>query len=325
MRIDVHCHGWSEAYMDRVASYGVIPPVVLDQIRAMGGLTTERDLERRFALMADSGVDLHMLSQAGVIVYLDDQHDAAEFARFANEEYASIAEAYPNHFRCLAVLPLPHVEAALAETEHALDELGLAGIGFHTSIGGRSLADPMFEPLWAELDRRAATVFVHPVGAGAHSSLINGYGLRWLLGGPIEDTFAAAHFIATALPLRYPNVKIINAQLGGGLSVLLGRLDDQPSAGDRFEHSEAPSAIARRMWYDLTSNRDVPALRCAAEVYGVDRLVLGTGFPWQTGERYRGGVAYVAEAGLSEEASAQILHRNAAGLFSVGQSVTGVG
>jgi hypothetical protein len=45
------------------------------------------------------------------------------------------------------------------------------------------------------------------------------------------------------------------------------------------------SAAARRMWYDTVGHGHghPPALRCAADSFGPDRLVLGTDFPHQTG------------------------------------------
>ncbi|MFE2477921.1 hypothetical protein [Streptomyces sp. NPDC059389] len=58
-----------------------------------------------------------------------------------------------------AVLPLPDVDGALAEAAHALDADGVMVL---SNAHGRYLGDPEPEPLWAELDARAAVVLVHP-------------------------------------------------------------------------------------------------------------------------------------------------------------------
>lgn len=316
MRIDVHCHGWSEQYLDHVESFQVIPPPMIGHIRQMGGLTTETDLTERFRRMDEAGVDRQVISSAGMVIYHEHENAAIDFARFANDDYADISRAYPDRLAALATLPIPHVDAALAELSRALDELQLAGVCLPTSVRGLSLADERFEPLWAELDRRAATVFFHPAGAGLHSTLLNDYGLPWLLGAPLEDTFIATHLIARAIPLRYPNVRIIIAHLGGALPMLVGRLDDQPSHGDSFTHSEPPSVIARRMLFDVVGHRHPAGLRCAVETFGADCMVLGTDFPWQVGDRFVGGVRYVEEAGLDDGVAEQILDRNLDALFA---------
>lgn len=316
MRYDVHCHGWTNRYLDKVKSTGVIREAMLENIREMGGLFEGPDLDARFRLMDEAGVDTQVVSPAGMVAYFDDRATAVDFARFANDDYAEIAAKHGPRIACFATLPIPHVDAALTELERALDELGMAGVSFPTSVLGLSLGDERFEPLWAELDRRATTVFFHPAGAGAHSTLLNNYGLPWLLGAPIEDTFTAVHLIARAIPLRYTRVKVISAHLGGALPMLVGRLDDQPSHSDGFKHSEAPSEIAKRMWYDVVGHRHAAGLRCAVDTYGADRLVLGTDFPWQQGERFAAGVRYVSESGLREGDAALILDGNAERLFT---------
>jgi predicted TIM-barrel fold metal-dependent hydrolase len=65
----------------------------------------------------------------------------------------------------IASLPLPDVDASLAEIEHALDVLGADGIGLLTSYGDRYPGDPTFAPVFDELDRRGAVVYFHPTNA----------------------------------------------------------------------------------------------------------------------------------------------------------------
>ena len=129
-----------------------------------------------------------------------------------------------------------------------------------TSILGRSLADPQFEPLYADLDRREALLYIHPAGVSACSPLIADYGLTWPIGAPIEDTISATQLIFKGIPARYPRIKIINSHLGGALPMLLQRLDNQYRWAAP-EITEPPSAQARRMWYDTVGHFHVPALR----------------------------------------------------------------
>jgi hypothetical protein len=56
-------------------------------------------------------------------------------------------------------LPLPDVDGALLELEHALDTLRADGVILLANYEGKYVGDPAFEPLWAELGRRRAVVF----------------------------------------------------------------------------------------------------------------------------------------------------------------------
>ena len=52
---------------------------------------------------------------------------------------------------------------------------------------------------------------------------------------------------------------------------------------------EKHSVAARRMWYDTVGHGHPPALRCVADSFGADRLVLGTDFPYETGAVFERG------------------------------------
>ena len=49
-------------------------------------------------------------------------------ARLANDRYADLCAEYPARFAAFGTVPLPHVDAALAELARCLDELGVLGI-----------------------------------------------------------------------------------------------------------------------------------------------------------------------------------------------------
>jgi 6-methylsalicylate decarboxylase len=46
-----------------------------------------------------------------------------------------------------------------------------------TTVVGRALSDPSFEPLFQELDRRGAAVILHPLGASAAWPAIGDFGM----------------------------------------------------------------------------------------------------------------------------------------------------
>jgi predicted TIM-barrel fold metal-dependent hydrolase len=316
MRIDVHAHYFPEKYLDLLQRFGSEATDVARHRDAGGG---SDEMEARLELMDSAHVQMQVLSVSPQLPYFENEAHAIEAARSINDLYADLVGRYPTRFAAFAATPLPHIDAALAEIERALDQLHMAGINVATSVLGRSLADPQFEPLYAELNRRGAVLYIHPAGVSACSPLIADYGLTWPIGAPIEDTISATQLIFKGIPVRYPHIKIINSHLGGALPMLLQRLDNQYN-WVAPEITEPPSTQARRMWYDTVGHFHVPALRCACESFGADRLVLGTDFPYLSGERYRRSVAYIEDAGLSTSDAHRILDTNAASLLQLERS-----
>ncbi|MFB6558638.1 amidohydrolase family protein [Streptomyces sp. NPDC056400] len=205
---------------------------------------------------------------------------------------------------------------ALHEVIRAFDDLGAVGVGVTTTVLGRTLADPLFHPLYEELDRRGAVLCIHPSGEGAASPLITEHDMTWMVGAPVEDTVAIMHLILAGLPARYPRMRILASHLGGALPLLPRRLDDH-LAFESPRTPELPSVAVGRLWYDTVSHVHGPALAAAAASFGAGRLVLGTDFPYEDDEVFVRSVDYVCESGLTQEEATAILDTNAADLLGL--------
>jgi 6-methylsalicylate decarboxylase len=193
----------------------------------------------------------------------------------------------------------------------------MIGAAITTSVLGRSLADPAFVPLYAELDRRGAVLYVHPAGTGAESPLIALHDMTWMVGAPIEDTVAAMHLILAGIPSAYPRIKIVISHLGGALPMVLERADHQ-YGWEAPGTPEKPSVAARRMWYDTVGHDHPPALRAAVDSLGAERLLLGTDFPYQADDLFRAAIGYVGRSGLPPDEVAAVLDHNAGALLGLG-------
>ena len=123
--------------------------------------------------------------------------------------------------------------------------------------------------------------------------------------------------ITNGIPTRYPNIKIINSHLGGALPMLLQRADDQYH-WEAPDTPEPPSVSSRRMWYDSVGHGHVPALRCAIDSFGADRLLLGTDFPYENGDIFVRAVDYVSDPQIGASAARAILDQNARALLGIG-------
>jgi 6-methylsalicylate decarboxylase len=316
MRIDVHAHYWTEDYLnllrDDLGSTGT-GAARGPGLRVGGGA----ELEDRLRLMDRAGVELQVLSATPQVPYSENAKKAANAALFVNDQYAKLTERHHDRFRAFAVLPMPHLEASIAEIGRALDELGMVGIALNTSVGGHALVDPGYEPVFAELNSRGAVLFLHPAGNNACSPLIGDHHLTWMVGAPVEDTISIMQLITHGIPVRYPNIKIINSHLGGALPMLLRRVDNLYQREAR-ETPEAPSVSARRMWYDTVGHGHVPALRCAIDSLGADRLLLGTDYPYENNFAFLRAIDYINDPQIDPDAARAILDQNASALFSIG-------
>ena len=315
MRIDVHAHYWSEDYIELLVELGHGDAAAVRGLGAGGGA----ELDARLRLMDRAGVEVQVLSACPQLPYDEDWQKATRAARFVNDQYAELVKRHQDRFRAFAALPLPHVDESIGEMGRALDELRMAGLAMNTTVLGRALVEPEYEPVFAELNRRKAVLYLHPAGNGACSPLISDYHLTWMVGAPVEDTVSVMQLITHGVPTRYPDIKLINSHLGGALPMLLQRADDQYS-WEAPDTPELPSVAARRMWYDTVGHGHVPALRCAIDSLGADRLLLGTDFPYENGDRYVRAVDYLHDPQVDPGAARAILDQNASALLGIGRS-----
>ena len=144
--VDFHHHVIPDFYWKAASEDG----------RAAGGITPPRwSLEGAIAYLDEAGIDVAVPSISTPGVHFGDDTAARHFARHVNEYLAGIKHDRPDRFGAFAALPLPDIEGSLAQIAYAFDVLELDGVSIFTNAGGRYLGDKRFEPIFAELQRRA--------------------------------------------------------------------------------------------------------------------------------------------------------------------------
>ncbi len=316
MICDVHAHYIPQAFSDFMGER--FPPRVGQPTRT--GIAkhpvsdSPTDIAGRLEWMDAAGVGRQVLSPHRPL-YLPDAAEGIRAAQLINDGYADLAHRHPDRISSYVMLPLPHIDAALKEMERGLDQLGCVGVMMHISCLERSVAESEFEPIYAEMNRRGTVLFVHPAVTGICSPFINEYGFRAAVGTSLEDATFVLHMIAKQIPHRYPNIKFIVPHLGGPIPMLLNRLDKQ-GRRDHPNLAEAPSATARKFYYDTVCYGSKPAFMCAYEAFGADHLVTGSDYPvLQDWEAYAETFAYIGRLGLPQADCDKILHHNAQQLF----------
>ncbi|MFD7698896.1 amidohydrolase family protein [Streptomyces caelestis] len=271
--LDVHAHFLTDSYVRRAREAGHELP---DGVPAWPTWSAAAHLE----LMDRCGIETSMLSISSPGVHFGDDAAARRLAREVNEAGAETVRDHPGRFGLFASLPLPDVDGALEEIAYAHDTLHADGVVLETNTHGVYLGDPALEPVWAELDRRRAVVFLHPTSPVCWE--------RSALGRPrpmIEFVFDTARTVTDLLMAgtldRHRGLTVIVPHCGGALPVLADRIDGfmrmfMP------EGTEAPGAVEqlRRLHYDLAGPalpRQLPAL---LNLVGGDRLLYGSDHCW---------------------------------------------
>jgi predicted TIM-barrel fold metal-dependent hydrolase len=309
--IDVHCHYYPEPYTElitRLSGRG--------QPRFPYPTTDAEDqVAARLELMDRAAVKLQVLCPSSSYPYFSDEADAVQAARLCNDSFAELTHRYPDRFAAYVSLPLPHVDASLRELERGLDQLGFVGATMALAVMDRSTAEVEFEPIYAELNRRAAVLFYHPAFTGLRAPFINDYRLGTAAGASIEDSVMVLHLIVRGIPFRFPNVKYVIPHFGGLIPMQLQRLDNQLPA-QHPDLPEKPSETARRLYYDTVGHGSQAALHCAWQAFGPRHLVTGSDYPFLMDyESYAETFAYISRSDLPADDIEQIMHRSAAALF----------
>lgn len=177
---------------------------------------------------------------------------------------------------------LEDIDGSLKEIEYGFDVLKAQGVGLFTSYGNRWLGDPAFDPVFAELERRKAIVYVHPTTAACCGGLIPGV-FDTLIEYGTDTTRAIASYIYRGAARRFPNVKMIWSHSGGTMPFLIERFDGADRApAARAEAPEGFRAAASKFFYDIAQASNRVATTALRSVVPVNHIVFGTDYPFRT-------------------------------------------
>ncbi len=203
-RIDVHHHVVPPQYADD--SLPVKIPDAEEQLRSM-----------------DSWQIRAAITSLTPRVVLKNLHRLRAVARDCNEFQARRSQEYPARLGSFALLPLPDVDAALEEIAYALDVLRLDGIGLFSSINDCYLGDTSLDPVFDELNRRNAVVFIHPTHCEApeHTRL---HAPPFAVEYVFDTTRAIVNLVYNGTLKRCPNIRFVVAHGGGTVPYLAERI-----------------------------------------------------------------------------------------------------
>jgi len=310
---------------------------VLRQFRDQAEAYGNRDL--RLALMDDQGIEAALMFPASAhdIEYelADDIEamyaNARAFNRWMHEE---VGYSYQNRMFLPPYIPFADVDLAVEELERVLAEgapmiqfkAGHAHGGPDDPWGGRSIADPVFDPIWSRLNEAGTRIAVHLGGTDYQK-----YGADWSYDPEITfgdfDAFQwvmywgdrpamelTAGMILHNLFGRFPNIRVALAEQGTvWLPYTLRKMDHAFLMGRKARWGtldERPSAIFRRHFVVAPyPEENVPRV---LEAVGVEPIVFGSDFPHGEGLAFPGQYAESQLEGVSEDDVHAIMRGNLA-------------
>jgi aminocarboxymuconate-semialdehyde decarboxylase len=290
--VDHQTHWYPREALELLLGRGSVPRAVRDSdgyiLETVSGMPITLsaafvELEFQFDDMNSHGVDAMVSSPA---VWLGDTslYDlglACELCALLNEEVARAQHAYPDRFYGLAVLPVQDGEAAVHAVETAA-ALGLRGVCLHSNVDSQAIVTENLWPVYQRIAELGMTLVLHPTVRTAMSCTYGRFGealerLTWFF-----DTSAAALAIIHGGVLdAYPDLTVLHPHLGGVLPFLRGRIEAIDRAGvDTIEHS-VEEYLRTRFYVDSVT--ETPgSLAMAAALYGPERIVFASDYPWMS-------------------------------------------
>jgi predicted TIM-barrel fold metal-dependent hydrolase len=234
--------------------------------------------------MDKAGVSTAMLSVMQPGVWFGDVAQGRSLARRCNEYAAQLVKDHPGRFGMFATVPLPDTEGSLKEIEYALDVLKAGGIALMTSYYDKYLGDPAFLPVFEELNRRKAVVYVHPNTPDCCKALVKGLPV-----GTIEyatdttRTISSLIFGEAGTAFKCPDIRFIWSHSGGTLPFLTGRLIRLARDRKDARMPDGPIPILKRYNYEIAQGNTAGQLAALMKLVPVSQVMFGSDYPFVAG------------------------------------------
>lgn len=277
--IDTHHHFWAPEYLQLSQDWGNAhhSPVAAN----IAGWTPRVTLEE----MDRGGVRTAVLSLASIRegFWGLDAQKATKVIRACDDYAARMISDHKGRFGLFAPLNMLDVDLCLQEAEYAFDQVHADGIGIQSSANGKYPGDPMYNPLWEELNRRKAVVFFHGPVPDCCGALKVAPGVNPSVGEVTFDmTRAVMSLLGNGTLARYRDIKWLFSYGGGTVPYLAGRIDAFFKQYKNI-HDLAPDGVIAelaKLHYDTVNVTAAAPFAALTTLAKTSQIIYGTDFPY---------------------------------------------
>ena len=202
-------------------------------------------------------------------------------------------------------------ELAARELERCVKELGLQGVEIGSHINEWNLDVETLEPFYAAAEELDAAIFVHPWDMMGKDEMRK-YWLPWLVGMPAETSRAMCSVIFGGILDRYPDLRFCFAHGGGSFPMTIGRIEHgfnvRPDLVQLHTQTN-PRDYIERLYVDSLVH-DPTVLTYMLDLFGKERIMLGSDYPFPLGEHHPGQLIESITT-LTAEEKEWLLYRSA--------------
>lgn len=257
---------------------------------AFPGWTLAEDLDD----MDRNGTATAILSLTTPGLWFGPQTAIRKVVRECNEFAAKLDADHPGRFGSFASIYPPDTDGSLKEIEYAMGTLKADGVALYTNYRDKWLGHDFFNPVWEELNRRQAIVYVHPIEAACCVNPVQDVGDTVIEYGA-DTTRTIASLIFSGSSTKYPNIKWIFSHGGGMMPYVVERFltgttaELIPGITTKGQGNNPPAKVPngvlhelQKMHYDTAQASNPVAMRALRTVVPVTQIMFGTDYWYRT-------------------------------------------
>ncbi len=276
--------------------------------------------EQRLREMDEAGIDIQVLSVTAPGSQQVPAGRAADLSRSINDRCAEVVAGQRLRFNALGTLPTQDPDAAIAEAERAITELGFCGVVINGHTQGRFLDAPEFDDLLAAIEDLDVPIYLHPTYPPPRVAEVYFGGLPESTGRALATAAWGWHaetglhilrLAATGVFDRHPRLQFVVGHMGENLPFSLMRADSILTRANPDSRSVA-EVVREHVHITICGYTTAPPLLCALQVFGADRIMFSSDYPFGDPVQH---ARFLAEAPISPADRDKIAYRNAQHLF----------
>ncbi len=252
------------------------------------------DPAARLVDMDDEGIDVAVLYPTAMLSWVEEPDLFGAACRAYNAWLRDYCAAAPDRLFGVGLVPLQDVDAAIAEMDRVVNELGFKAVMIRPApyVAGTKLNDAVYDRFWDAAAALGCPIGVHP---SPHGDMANacrllgladgvanpaeGIALRQGLSNAIDLQMAVGYFTLGGICERHPALRVAFLEgTGGWMAPMLERFDHQFEIFGSPDQRTRPSELFARQCM-VSFDPDEVALTFTAGALGADKILWASDYP----------------------------------------------